>query len=109
LPYLGPIGGSVSLLKGTDTITHIGMRCGWIGETVWFETSLFKGWPEGISFGNLTEFDDLSASELGSIRAAYETHKHTGKQFVLELVASSVHRSSTLYCGDEEVMQASDV
>ncbi len=106
LPFHGAIGGAVSLLKGTDTITHIGMKDGWTEESVWFETNLFKGWPEGLSFGNLTEFEDLQASELGNVRAAYEAHKHTEKQFVLELVSSSVHRSTTLYCGDDEVMQA---
>lgn len=104
LPYKGASGGSIFLLKGKETISHIGVENGWIGERIWLEACCFTGWPEGISFGDLVEFPSIPASGLKSIRTAYQAHKSSGKPFLLKLTGSSVHRASTFYCGDEEIM-----
>jgi hypothetical protein len=104
LPYKGSIGGSIFLLKGKETISHLGVENGLVGEQIWFETSRFIGWPKGVSFGDLTEFNSTPATELDGIRSAYHAHKSSGKPFLLKLTSSSVHRASTFYCGDEEVM-----
>ena len=104
LPFKGSIGGSIFLLKGMATISHVGVENGLLGEKIWFETSRFTGWPNGVSFGDLTEFNSIPASELIGIRTAYHTHKSSGKPFLLKLTSSSVHRASAFYCGDEDVM-----
>lgn len=104
LPYKGSIGGSIFLLKGKESISHVGVENGLVDEQIWFETSRFAGWPIGVGFGDLTEFNSIPASELDGIRAAYYRHKSSAKPFLLKLTSSSVHQAATFYSGDEEVM-----
>jgi hypothetical protein len=110
LPFKGAIGGSTFMLKGTNTITHVGLDISWIGEQIWFDTSLFCGWPKDLSFGDLNDFEfdcsNVPISELKAIQKAFNAHMHTGKTFVLKLHQSSVHRTSTFYCGDDKIMTA---
>ena len=104
LPYKGTIGGSCISLKGKDYISHLGFHDRWLDEVIWFETDRLAGWPTGIGFDGLTEFDGVQAAELVDIRNHYLANRHKGLDFELKLIGSSVHRETKLFCGDEEVM-----
>lgn len=108
LPCNGAIGGEDTFLKGQEVITHIGFHNEWLNETFWVSTSRLAEWPAGISFHDVREFNDLSHEELVEIGKAYLAHKHEGKEFVLRIFNSSVHRTSTLLCGDQEVMSVEE-
>lgn len=103
LPFKGAIGGYLSMLKGNETITNVGFSDAWLSEEIWFETSRFDGWPSGLSFGDLVEFDSIPATELAAVRKAYQAHKGAGKPFLLKLTQTSVHRSLGFFCGDKEI------
>lgn len=104
LPFKGSIGGVSLLLKGKNKITHVGLRNSLLNDQIWFESSQFSGWPADTSFGNLTNFEDIPTTELEEIQLSYETHKTTGKLFLLKLFNTSVSRGSEFYCGDKVIM-----
>jgi len=106
LPYKGSICGSCFSLKGKNHISHLGFRASWLNEVIWFETDRLTGWPTGIGFDGLTEFDALPAAELVEIGRIYLANRHKGLDFELRLTRSSVHRDSKFFCGDNEVMLA---
>lgn len=106
LPFKGSIGGSCVSLKGVDCISHVGFRHDWLQDVIWFETSRLIGWPTGIGFDGLTELDGLSADKLAEVRKSYLANRHKGKGFELQLIGTSVHRETKLFCGEEEVMSA---
>jgi len=103
LPFKGASGGSLSMLKGKETISYVGFSDSWLSEEIWFDTNRFDGWPSGLSFGDLVEFDSIPATELAAVRKAYQAHKGSGKEFLLKLSQSSVHRSLGFFCGDKEI------
>lgn len=104
LPFKGSIGGSCFSLKGKDYITHIGFHNDWLEDVIWFETDRLAGWPKGIRFDELTEFDGIAIAELAEIGKSYRANKHKEKVFELQLIGTSVHREVKFFCGDDEVM-----
>ena len=104
LPFKGAIGGSRFSLRGGEYISHVGFFNDWINEEVWFLTDELVGWPSRISFHELYSFENLATDELLRVGKVYLDNYRKGKLFELQLLRTSVHHETKLFCDNEELL-----